>query len=157
MGYFENMIITEFKPKPGQIDFTHAKEAPVINCLVKYGDRILIVKRNPKMHFSPALWNGISGFLDDEKSVEEKVAEELREELGLGEEAIISIKIGKILRQHDPKYDKTWIVHTVLVEVNTDKITLDWEAEKYEWILPTEISKYETVLGFDQVIKSFFP
>lgn len=26
----------KFKPKPGQVDYTNTKRAPVINCVVKY-------------------------------------------------------------------------------------------------------------------------
>jgi len=52
----------EFKPKPGQIDYTNIRVAPVINCVVQYQDKILIVRRNLKMKFYPGYWNGISGF-----------------------------------------------------------------------------------------------
>jgi len=39
----------KFKPKPGQIDFTHARWSPVINCVVKYKNKILIAQRNKKI------------------------------------------------------------------------------------------------------------
>jgi isopentenyldiphosphate isomerase len=151
------MKIPEFMPKPGQIDFTDAKEAPVINCLVKFGEKILIVKRNSKMHFYPGVWNGISGFLDDDGGIQSKVKEELSEELGLDDRHIVSLQIGSTLKQYDPKYVKTWVVHPVLVEVDTDKIKLDWEAEKYEWIKPKEIFRFEYLSGFDKVVRTFFP
>ena len=35
-----------FKPKPGQTDFTNIRWAPVINCVLKYENKILVVKRN---------------------------------------------------------------------------------------------------------------
>ena len=72
----------KFKPKPGQIDYTNARWAPVINCVVKYKDRILIVQRSSKLNFYPGYWNGISGFLDDKRSLEEKARDELKEEAG---------------------------------------------------------------------------
>ncbi|MBI2474375.1 MAG: NUDIX domain-containing protein, partial [Candidatus Taylorbacteria bacterium] len=80
-----------FKPRPGQVDFTYARYAPVINCVLKYGDKILLVERSPKMRLYPGLWNGIAGFLDDGKTLEEKVQEEIKEETGLSKEHIVKI------------------------------------------------------------------
>ncbi len=146
----------KFIPKSGQIDYTNIRYAPVVNCAVKYKDKILLVKRNSKMRIYPNLWNGISGFLDDNKSVETKVKEELREEVGIKAGNIILITQGKIFEQEELKYDKTWIVHPVLAEVNTDKIKLDWEAEDYRWIKPAEIKSFDIVSGFDKVLATFF-
>jgi len=49
----------------------------------RYQNKILVVQRSKKLHFYPGYWNGISGFLDDQKNIEQKVKEELREELGI--------------------------------------------------------------------------
>lgn len=144
----------KFKPKPGQVDFTNVRWAPVINCVLKYRGKILIVRRNRRMNLYPGYWNGISGFLDDKKSIKEKVEGELREELSIHKKNIISIKLGKIFDQEAPKYKKTWIVHPVLVKINTDKIKLDWEAEDYKWVSPGDAKKFKLLPGFDLVIKN---
>lgn len=145
-----------FQPKPGQVDFTDVRWAPVVNCVVKYGRKILLVKRSDTLRLYPGYWNGISGFLDDKKSLEEKVQEELREELGIKKSQIVSIKLGKIFDQEAPKYKKTWIVHPVLVTVSTDAVTLDWEAREYQWLLPREVWRLKLLPGFEQVLQSFF-
>ena len=108
------------------------------------------------MRLYPGYWNGISGFLDDKQSFREKVCAELREELGFKKKNIISIRMGTIFHQEASKYKKTWIVHPVLVEVNTDVVTLDWEAQNYQWLLPKEVMKLKLLPGFDQVLKFFF-
>jgi isopentenyldiphosphate isomerase len=152
------MSIPEFVARPGQIDYTHIKRAPVLNCIVKHGDKILIVQRNSQMYFHPGVWNGISGFLDEpNKSVFDKVKEELHEEAGISEDDIVSLREGDVVEQEDQDHDKTWIVHPILAEVKTDAIRLDWEAEKYEWINPSEVWNYPLLPGFDEVIKTFFP
>jgi isopentenyldiphosphate isomerase len=143
----------DFKPKPGQIDYTNIQRAPVINCVVRYDGKILIVRRNSKMKFYPDRWNGISGFLDDTKGIREKVKDELKEETGLEEKDIVDIMEGEIFEQNEPKYNKIWIVHPVLVEVKSDKIKLDWEAQDYQWIEPRKADNYELVPGFDKVLK----
>jgi 8-oxo-dGTP pyrophosphatase MutT (NUDIX family) len=144
----------EFKLKPGQVDFTNIRWAPVINCLVRHNGKFLVVQRNAAMRLYPNFWNGISGFLDDDKSLKEKVAEELWEELGLTAEHIISIKQGQIFDQESEEYKKTWIVHPVLVDIDTDIITLDHEASSYQWLSFVEIRQLQLLPGFDQVLKT---
>ncbi len=145
-----------FKARPGQTDYTNARWAPVVSCVVKHGDKILIVKRSRDIKYYPNLWNGIGGFIDDEKSLEEKIMEELDEEAGIKENDIISIKHGQIFDMDDPSIGKTWIIHPALVEVSTDKITLDWEAEEYKWIDPSELGNMEIAAGFIKVAQNFF-
>lgn len=144
----------KFKPKSGQIDFSKVRWVPVINCVVKYHSKILIVKRDPSMRLYPGYWNGISGFLDDDISLEEKVQQELKEETGISKKEILSIKLGNIFNQEERKYKKTWIVHPVLVRVNTEKVKLDWEAVQYKWINPQEAKKLKLLPGFKRVLKA---
>jgi isopentenyldiphosphate isomerase len=148
------MTKSKWKPKPGQTDFTNIRWAPVINCVVKYKDRILVVRRNETLNFYPGYWNGISGFLDDNKSLREKVEEEMREELGLTKRVIKKITLGKIFHQDAPKYKKTWIVHPVLVEVSRDIIKLDWEAQAFKWLNPSLVRKLRLLPGFSGVLKA---
>ena len=143
-----------FTPKPGQIDYTNIRRAPVINCVVRNGDKILIVKRNAESKFYPSYWNGISGFLDDDKTPSERAKIEIREETGIGEEDIVSVREGETFEQEESKYDKTWIIHPVLVDVSTSEVALDWEAEACEWVSPEEVSKFNFIPGFDRVLRA---
>lgn len=108
------------------------------------------------MHLYPGYWTGISGFLDDSKNLNEKVFKEIKEETGLTKKNILSIKLGSIFDQDEKKYKKTWIVHPVLVNVNTNKIELDWEAQNYKWIKLEEAKKLKLLPGFDLVLKALF-
>jgi isopentenyldiphosphate isomerase len=147
---------SKFRPKPGQIDYTNARWAPVINCVLKYKDKLLLVQRNKELNFYSGYWNGISGFLDDKRSLREKVRAELKEELGIRAKDIKNIQLGEIFHQEALRYKKTWIIHPVLVEVATDKILLNWEAINYKWINFKEIKKFKLLPGFDMVLKSLF-
>ena len=140
----------------GKNDYTSVRYAPVVNCVVQYKDRIFLVQRSAKLNFYPNLWNGISGFLDDNKSVEEKARQELQEELGLTKKDIMFLEQKSVFIQEDPQYKKTWIVHPVHVAIRTNKIKTDWEAQKYKWIDVKEVNKFKLVPGFDKVIASFF-
>lgn len=143
----------QFQAQKGQIDFTYARFAPVVNCVLKFQDKILLVKRSPNLNFYPNCWNGISGFLDDDKNLEEKALMEIEEELGLKKENIIKIKTGEIFEQNDPKYQKIWIVHPLLVEVNTEEVQLDWEAKTYQWLKFDEINTLNLLPGFRLVLE----
>ena len=150
----ENGIKKEkFKPRPGQTDYTNARWAPVVNCVLEHQGMILIIRRSLDMDFYPGLWSGVAGFLDDEKSLEEKVREELREELDIGEKDIEKIEFGEIFDQDEPKYKKTWIIHPVLVIVKKKEVKLDWEAEDCRWIDPKEIKEFNLSPGFDKVLE----
>lgn len=144
-----------FRPKPGQIDYTRARWAPVINCVVQHGKKFLIVKRNSAMRLYPGCWNGIAGFLDDQKTLEEKVKEELQEEIGIKARDILSIALGEIFDLDDSRYKKTWIVHPVLVKVKHERIRLDWEAEEYRWITPKDVKHFDITANFKKVLKNF--
>ncbi len=142
----------KFKPKLGQVDFTNIRWCPVINCVLEYDGKFLIVQRSAGMRLYPSYWNGLSGFLDDNKSLEQKVFQELKQEVGLNKKDIISINVGQIFEQDAPKYKKTWIVHPVLIKVKTDKIKIDWEAQNYKWEHINKIREMQLLPGFDKVL-----
>lgn len=144
----------KFKPRPGQVDYTNARFAPVINCVVRHRGKILLVERSRTLNFYPGYWNGISGFLDDRRSLEEKVKDELREELGISQRHVRKITLGKIFHQEAPRYGKTWIVHPILVDVTTNKVKLDWEAERFQWVTPREAERLRLLPGCNRVLQT---
>ena len=112
-----------------------------------------MVQRSKDLNFYPGYWNGISGFLDDKRSFEQKVKDELMEELGIPNNKIKNIRLGEIFHQEAPKYKKSWIVHPVLIEVSGNKIKLDWEARNYKWIKLIDARKLKLLPGFNDVLK----
>lgn len=144
--------VPKFAPHKDQVDYTNARWAPVVNSVIVFDNKVLLLKRNEKLRFYPGYWNGVSGFLDDKLSLEDKVKNEISEELGVEEGSIDSIQLCDIFDQEDPEYDKTWIVHAVLVKITTDAISLDWESEQYKWVEQSDIQNYDLVTGFDRVV-----
>ena len=144
---------TQFKPKKGQVDFSKARFVPVINCVVRHKDKLLVVFRSKQLNFYPGYWNGISGFLDDQKTIEQKVKEELREEIGLTGGDIKKIRVAEIFSQEEPKYKKNWIVYPVLVDISTNKIKLDWEALAHRWVSLKEAKRLKLLPGVEEVLR----
>lgn len=116
----------------------------------------MLVQRSSGMHLYPNYWNGISGFLDDMQSIKDKVYEELREELSIKSQDISDIRIGQLLLQDAPEYQKTWLIVPVLAAIKTEELTLDWEAQKAQWFEPKEIRELNLLPGFVNVVRQFF-
>jgi phosphomecalonate degydratase small subunit len=149
------MAEPKFAPRPGQVDYTNIRYAPVINTVITQGGKVLLVQRAPDMRLYPGYWSGVSGFLDDRRSVEEKVTQEIGEELGVEPEYIASIERGQVLLQEAPEYGKTWLVVPVLARIKTTDFTLDWEAITAKWYTPSEIKTLNLLPGFEGVIGQF--
>lgn len=156
IGYNFGMAQPKFVPREGQVDYTDIRYCPVNNCVLRHNGKILLVQRSKDLRLYPGYWNGVSGFLDDDKSIEGKVYEELSEELGLDKSNVVSIRRGNVLVQESEEYKKTWLVFPILVEVNTDKIKLDWEASNYKWLEVGEARKLKLLPGFDEVLTELF-
>ena len=138
--------------KDGRIDYTHAETSPAVLCFVMHQGRLLLVKRSDKVLADGGKWYGIGGFLDDpQKSLMQKIHEELNEELGVQEKDIERIYTGKFLRVDDPFLKRTWELYLALVELKIEPaIRLDWEHTEYRWILPDELPSYDTVPGLSK-------
>ncbi len=126
----------KFVPKPGQVDYTDIRYAPVLDVVVTRGGRVLLAKRSADRRLYPNCWATIDGFLDDDYAIEDKAMEELHEELGMHPSDVMRLKRGSVIIQEDPLLNKTWLVVPVLAEVGTDKFTLDWEASEARWFMP---------------------
>lgn len=141
----------------GRIDYSKSKAAPVITVFIKYEGKVLLLKRSDKVSTYKEKWNTVAGYIDEPKPLREKVVEEIRDEVGIGEGNILSIRTGKPYEFTDKKVNKTWIVHPVLVEVkNNPAIKLDWEHTKYKWIIPEELKKFDIVPKLDKSLKNVF-
>lgn len=151
------MTQPKFIPKPGQVDYTNIRYAPVVNTVVTYQGKIFCVKRSPDMRLYPNYWDWICGFLDDTKSIGEKAREELNEELGLKDGDIESVTRGNPWIDEAPEYKKTWLIVPVLAKVRTDTFTLDWEASEGAWFKPHELKQLKMPPGALRTAAEFFP
>lgn len=134
----------------GRINFTDAKKAPVINVIVYFNNKILIVKRSDKVSNYNGLWNGISGFIDQPKPIEEFAILELTEELSIEENVIDEILVCTPYQVEDKTIDRIWYVYPVLAKLNAEPIIkLDWEHTDYKWINRGDLKNYQYVKDFD--------
>jgi 8-oxo-dGTP pyrophosphatase MutT (NUDIX family) len=138
----------------GRIDYSDSDRAPVLNCFVKFEDKILILKRSGQVRAYQGKWNSVGGYLDEFCPVEEKVREELREELGIENDLIGEIKIGEAYEMVDEEIRKTWIIFPVLAELNKEpEIRLDWEHTECRWIFPAELKNFDIIRNLDKALE----
>jgi len=144
-----------------RIDYHGVKEAPVLICFVKYKDsnstedKILLLKRSDNVMVYKGQWNTVAGFLDQaDKSLEEKVWEELGEEIGITKEQVTNLKKGEAYKVYDKEVNINWIIFPVRIELKTKpKIKLDREHTDFKWINPQEISNHKTIFGLEKSLK----
>lgn len=134
-------------------DYTNIHWAPIIHCIIKYNEKILLIQRGEKLDH-PFYWSGVSGFLDDQKSLKSKVKEELREEVGITSQQIKSIHLGEIFHRNAAEFKKKWIVHPVLVELHSNQIQLNpQECHDFRWVYLKDINKFRLLPGCKETIK----
>lgn len=129
-------------------DYTHARSAPVLVIFVKYRDKFLLVKRSEKMLTYQNLWSCLAGFVDDEKTMEEKVVFEIEEELGLKQADIKEIKKGDTYLFLDEELNREWIRHIYLVEIANPNVKLSWEHSELVWVVGEDAKNFTTTPGF---------
>lgn len=126
----------------------------MLNVVVYYEGKILIVKRSQKVGTYRGLWNGISGFIDEPKSIEEFAKQELMEEVAFDERVIASMGVCRPYEVDDQGIGRTWVVYPVLVMLRQKPaITLDWEHTDFAWINPEALKGYEYVKDFDVSVR----
>ena len=145
------------KFQDGRIDYSNSNIAPVITVFVKYEDEILLLKRSDKVRVYQGKWNAVAGYLDELKPINEKVLEEIKEELGIVRYSVLLFRIGKSYKFTDFEVNKTWIVFPILVELKyKPDIKLDWEHTEYRWIKPEELREFNVVSDLDKSWENIF-
>ncbi len=139
----------------GRIDYSTSNTAAVVTVFVQYGDHILLLKRGDQVRTYRGKWYTVAGYLDELKPVREKVLAELREEVGIGEEDIATLRIAAPQEITDSAIHKTWLFCPVLAVLKRKpEIRLDWEHTEARWIKPEEMSAFDTVPHTEECLQS---
>jgi 8-oxo-dGTP pyrophosphatase MutT (NUDIX family) len=144
-----------FVPRPGQVDYTQIRYAPVLNAVVVCRGKVLLLQRSSGMRSYPNHWCGVSGYLDDDRPVEDKARQEMLEEVGITTSEILSMERGTVLLQEAPEYGKSWLVVPVLVRVRDERYRLDWESRAAGWFSMLTAMNLPLLPGFDAVIAQY--
>ena len=131
-----------------RIDYSHARVALVINCIVRHDGKILLVRRSGLVALHGNRWGCVTGFIDRFISLEALVGCELREELSVDVASASEVRCANPFRSVDDAAAKVWLVYPVLVTFEQrPRIRLNWENGAFRWIRPAEIDNFRVIPG----------
>ncbi len=131
-------------------------ERHVVTCFLKFGGKILLLRRSKLVGSFRGRWAGVSGYV--ETTADEQALIEIKEETCLCREDIKLLKRGKSLEVNDDEAGVKWVVHPFLFQIKEPaKIRIDWEHEEIRWVDPEDIDNYETVPMLKKALEWVYP
>ncbi len=131
-------------------------ERHVVTCFLKFGVKILLLRRSKLVSSFRGRWAGVSGYV--ETTADEQALIEIEEEVGLCREDLKLLKRGKPLEVNDDETGVKWVVHPFLFQIKEpSKIRIDWEHEEIRWVDPEDIDNYETVPMLKKALARVYP
>lgn len=126
----------------------------VVTVFLRDRGEVLLCRRSDAVGSYPGQWGGVAGHVagDDgsERTPEAAARAELREEIGLGDEAVTLVRAGDPFEVTDGDRGTRWRVHPFLFETTGERddprpVTPNWEIEAWDWVPPTAILDRPTV------------
>ena len=125
----------------------------VITGIVKYKDKILLLKRNSKMEMHPNRWSFPGGKVIAGETVLEALKREIKEETNL---EILDAKRYISDYTFTRPSGKNTIGFCFLVNSNTNNVKLSKEFTEFAWISPEEIENYNIIPYLKDEVKKAF-
>ena len=127
----------------------------VATCILEHDGKILLFKRSNLVGTYRGLWGGVAGYVEELEDPYNTAVKEIQQEAGIGLDALELVRKGEPIEFSDTydgrRYD--WIVYPFLFHVKAKQIVrIDWEHEEYRWVTPSELKKFDTVPGLDEVV-----
>ena len=132
------MSLPPISPPPS----TNKKIRPVISCLLKHREEVLILKRSKHVGSFQGYWSCISGYLEAGEDLINGIPGSFRRNSTSGKYYLETIYAGPFYPEAD---DVIFETHWFLLETNTKEITLDWEHDECRWVIPEKFSDYQVV------------
>ena len=135
---------------------TSTKKAfcPVISCLLKHEQQILILKRSKLVGSFQGYWSCVSGYLEKGEEPLKTAYREVFEETKIKRSDLSKVA------NAGPFYPETEEVifkaHWFLLETRNKEINLDWEHDSYDWIDLNNLKNYKVVPGLLGMVSCLF-
>ena len=100
----------------------------VAGCLVKLGEKFLLVKRSKTDIKRPGLWEMPAGRVEEDETPEEGAIRELKEETNLDPKSIKLFETHEVKTENDHK-----TFYCYLVEPTNQNIKLSFEHTDFQW------------------------
>lgn len=131
------------------------KSTKIVTSFLTQDNKYLILKRSNKVRTMKELWAGISGIIENNEDPLYRAKKEIHEETNITEDQITLIRTASQMRIDSPQYkNHEWLIFPFLFSVKEPKIRLNWENSEYQWITPTDLTKFQTVPSLKKVLAS---
>jgi 8-oxo-dGTP pyrophosphatase MutT (NUDIX family) len=127
----------------------------VVTSFLKFGNKILILRRSEEVSTYKGRWGGVSGFIEKDEKPLERAVTEIKEETGLGENEFELIREGRSFsfNDEDEKLGIKWVVHPFLFKTKNKNVKIEKEHFEFKWIMPDELQQYFTVPKLEESLK----
>jgi uncharacterized protein len=132
----------------GIVSIAGVKENEIVTSIMRHGERILILKRSEKVGTNKGKWAGVSGYVEPGETPEQAAPREIREELSIDKFALVASFDTITIRDEG----HIWNIHSFLFDAESEEVVTDWEHTDHRWVLPSEVSEYDTVPGFGKLL-----
>jgi 8-oxo-dGTP pyrophosphatase MutT (NUDIX family) len=127
----------------------------VVTCILEHDGKILLLKRSNQVGTYRGLWGGVAGYVEELEDPYDTAIKEIREEAGIELDALELVLKGNPIEISDTYEGRRyhWIVYPFLFHVQTKELVhIDWEHDEYRWVHPSEVRKFDTVPGLDEMM-----
>ena len=125
----------------GRINYSDAERVPTVAVFLKFGNKILVLKRSKEVSNYQGRWSVITGYLDEIEPLIEKAFEEVEEETGVDIDEVSSVDVADPIEVEDD--DRVWVTFPVLMKLRSEpEVELNWESVDYRWIRVDEIDDF---------------
>lgn len=129
---------------------------PVVTVFLTAGGKVALFQRSDRVGTYRHEWAGVSGYV--ERLPLDQAYVELSEETGLSRADVALRGMGVPVLVEDESLGRAWMVHPFLFELQDPrKVTIDWEAERFEWMTPDALRDLHTVPGLDRALEAVWP
>jgi 8-oxo-dGTP diphosphatase len=129
------------------------REARGVTAFLESDGKILVLLRSNRVSTYPGKWAGISGSIEKGRTADDQALIEIEEETGLSREDIQLVKKGEPLVFDDNDIQVRKVVYPYLFHVrDRDRVTLDWEHTRMQWIDPADIGTYDTMPKLEETL-----
>jgi len=127
----------------------------VVTCILEHSGKILLFKRSNLVGTYRGLWGGVAGYVEELEDPYDTAVKEIQQETGIDLDDLELVRKGSPIEFSDTydgrRYD--WIVYPFLFHIESKELVqIDWEHEEYRWVSPSELKKFDTVPGLDDVV-----
>lgn len=127
------------------------KRKEIVTSFLFKDGKILLLKRSDKVGTFRGKWAGVSGFIEDENSLEAALRE-IKEETGVDSKYLELLKIGIPFDINDTVNDTIWSINPFLFLFKGEEINIDWEHDTFEWVYPNEMDNYDVVTNLKKTL-----